>query len=322
MARSDEGRAGGGRTVIVLGTGGTIAGTAQQATESVRYTSAQLGAEALVAAVPALREVPIEAEQVAQLDSKDMEPSVWVRLAQRVAHHLGRDEVAGVVITHGTDTLEETAWVLHRLVDAHRPVVLTAAMRPATSLQADGPQNLLDAVTVAREPGARGVVVAMGGQVQAGADVRKVRSWGLDAFAAVRGGPVALVQAGRVIPLRPWPGDGRADPAPALPADGAAWPWVEVVTSHAGADARAVEALVAAGVRGLAVAATGNGSVHHRLEAALAKAMAQGVAVRRATRCAFDGIVEGGSSALPAAQDLTPAQARAELMLALLPRQG
>jgi L-asparaginase len=229
--------------------------------------------------------------------------------------------VAGVVITHGTDTLEETAWVLHRLVDAHRPVVMTAAMRPATSLQADGPPNLLDAVTVARRPGARGVVVALGGQVLAGAEVRKVRSWGLDAFASVRGGPVALVQAGAVVPLRPWPEGGGSGAAPDLPGDDAGWPWVEVLTSHAGAGPRSVQALVAAGVQGLVVAATGNGTVHHQLEDALRWAMGCGVAVRRATRCAFDGIVDGGGSSLPSADDLTPAQARADLMLELLPRQ-
>ncbi len=136
--------------IVILGTGGTIAGTAASPADAIGYTAAQLGVAQLVAGVPALAGLPLESEQVAQLDSKDMDFATWQRLAQRVAAHLARDEVQGVVITHGTDTLEETAYFLHRVLAPAKPVVLTAAMRPATSLQADGPQNLLDAVTLAR----------------------------------------------------------------------------------------------------------------------------------------------------------------------------
>ena len=150
-----------GPRIVLLGTGGTIAGAAASATDNVGYASAQRGVQALVAAVPALAAWPLEAEQVAQVDSKDMGPVVWGALLARLQAHLARPEVRGVVITHGTDTLEETAWLLHRCLPPAvqvKPVVRTAAMRPATSLQADGPQNLLDAVTVAAEPGAGGVI--------------------------------------------------------------------------------------------------------------------------------------------------------------------
>ena len=148
-------------TVVILGTGGTIAGVAADAADNIGYASAQrrlvdMLAD-LVACVPALAGPAIEAEQVAQLDSKDMGPAIWQSLARRVAHHLARPEIAGLVITHGTDTLEETAWLLQRVLAPAKPVVLVAAMRPATGLSADGPQNLLDALTVARTPGARGV---------------------------------------------------------------------------------------------------------------------------------------------------------------------
>ena len=129
--------------VVILGTGGTIAGTAEDAADNLGYTAAQIGVDALVAAVRALAGLPLEAEQVAQIDSKDMGHRVWLALAQSVAHHLARAEVAGVVITHGTDTLEETAWFLQRVLAPAKPVVLTAAMRPASSAQADGPQNVL-----------------------------------------------------------------------------------------------------------------------------------------------------------------------------------
>jgi L-asparaginase len=166
---------------IVLGTGGTIAGTAAHAGDHLGYQAAQLGIESLLAGVPALQGWPVEAEQVAQLDSKDATHALWQSLAQRVSHHLQRAEVAGVVLTHGTDTLEETAYFLHRvLAPRGKPVVLTGAMRPATALMPDGPQNLVDAFTLAAVPGAQGVLAVMGGAVHGGAEVRKQHSYRLD----------------------------------------------------------------------------------------------------------------------------------------------
>ncbi|HEY9237773.1 MAG TPA: asparaginase, partial [Burkholderiaceae bacterium] len=124
--------------VVVLGTGGTIAGTASDASDHIGYVAAQRGVGELLQAVPALTGAgagaAIESEQVAQLDSKDMTHAVWRELAQRCAHHLARPEVAGIVVTHGTDTLEETAWFLQRTLAPQRPIVLTAAMRPATAM--------------------------------------------------------------------------------------------------------------------------------------------------------------------------------------------
>ena len=111
------------------------------ASDGVGYTAAQLSIEDLLAAVPALKGRRLEALQVAQLDSKDMDFATWQRLAAAVQQHLARPEVAGVVITHGTDTLEETAYFLHRVLAPSKPVVLTAAMRPATALAPDGPQK-------------------------------------------------------------------------------------------------------------------------------------------------------------------------------------
>ena len=134
-----------GQKIVVLG-------TAQKASDNIGYTAAQVGVEQLLHAVPGLQAASggsLVAEQIAQLDSKDMEFSVWGALAQRCASALADPDVRGVVITHGTDTLEETAWFLQSVLDAHKPVVLTCAMRPATALVPDGPQNLLDAVAVA-----------------------------------------------------------------------------------------------------------------------------------------------------------------------------
>ena len=303
--------------VVVIGTGGTIAGTAQRAQDHVGYRAGTLQAADLLAAVPALAGQAIECESLAQLDSCDMDHATWVRLAQSVQRHLARPEVAGVVITHGTDTLEETACFLHHTVRANKPVVLTAAMRPATAPSPDGPQNLVDAVTLARTRGARGVLALMGGSVYAGCEVRKVHGYRVDAFSGGDAGPLALVQDGAVKRLRDWPASNAAHTA-ALAVDPAHWPVVEIVTSHAGARGATVDALVEAGARGLVLAGTGNGSVHAALLEAARRAAATGVFVRRASRCVLGGVVGTPADALPSAGDATPAQARVLLLLELL----
>jgi len=302
-------------TIVILGTGGTIAGRSDDAADNVGYTAGQIGVAQLVAAVPALAARPLEAEQVAQLDSKDMDAATWLALARRIAHHLAREDVAGIVVTHGTDTLEETAWFLQRVLAPCKPVVLTAAMRPATALMADGPQNLLDAVAVAGTPGARGVVAAVAGRVIAAADLRKVHTYRLDAFEAGDAGPVATIEEGVVRRFREWPA-GDALGLAALPEDVAAWPRVEVLLSHAGADGRLVDALVAQGVRGIVVAGTGNGTVHRAMLEALRRAQAAGVTVWRASRCAAGAVV--GEAELSSAGAHSAVQARIELMLRLL----
>ena len=306
------------KTVVILGTGGTIAGTSVNASDNLGYTAAQLGVADLLRAVPALASVAIEAEQVAQIDSKDMSHDLWRDLALRCAHHLARPEVAGVVITHGTDTLEETAYFLHRVLDAAKPVVLTAAMRPATSLQADGPQNLLDAVRCAQAPGARGVMAVLAGTVHGAREVRKVHPYRLNAFDSGDSGPLARIEEGVLRQLRDWPQDPPAFLLDSLPEDPAAWPRVHIVSSHAGSDGSVVSALRAVGAEGFAVAATGNGTLHVDLEAALLQAQADGVLVLRSTRCNDGRVIAGPADVLPSAGDLTPVKARIELLLRLL----
>jgi L-asparaginase len=217
-----------------------------------------------------------------------------------------------VVVTHGTDTLEETACFLHRVLMPAKPLVLTAAMRPATALSADGPANLADAVTVARHHGARGVLVTLAGAVHAGDEVRKVSTMALDAFSSGDTGPVARIDNGHVRSLRPWPA-GEPLGLSSIARDAAAWPRVAIVASHAGASGFEVDALVAAGVQGLVVAASGNGSLHHAVAAALDRARAAGVRVLVATRCALGRLVD-----VEGAGGLTPAQARVQLLLDLL----
>ena len=304
--------------IVILGTGGTIAGTAASPADAIGYTAAQLGVAQLVAGVPALAGLPLESEQVAQLDSKDMDFATWQRLAQRVAAHLARDEVQGVVITHGTDTLEETAYFLHRVLAPAKPVVLTAAMRPATSLQADGPQNLLDAVTLARSGAIHGVCVVLASSVFHAVGLRKVDTHRVDTFAGGEAGPLARIEGAQVSRLRNAPA-ARALGLALIARDPRAWPRVEIVLNHAGADGRVVDALLAQGIEGLVVAGTGNGSLGASLRQAVLRAHAAGVRVLRASRCSCGPVVAADASdPLPPSGELGAPQARVELLLQLL----
>ncbi len=309
--------------LVLIGTGGTIAGRAADARDNVGYRVGELGVQELLSGVAGIAEairgqgLGIEAEQLAQLDSKDMDHACWLGLVQRLAHHLASPQVRGIVVTHGTDTLEETAWLLQRVLAPGKPVVLTAAMRPASSLQADGPQNLADALCVAACADAAGVLVVLAGQVLAAGEARKQHTRRLDAFDAGEAGALALVEEGRLRRLRDWP-RGQALGAAVLPADPARWPWVEIVTSHAGARAGAVDALVGAGLRGLVVAGTGNATVHEALLPALLRAERAGVAVRLVSRCAAGPVLAGPDHRWPVYASLSAAQARVELMLELI----
>jgi len=305
-------------TVVVLGTGGTIAGTSAPGDDERHYRAAQLGVDVLLRGVPDLPP-GLVCEQVAQVDSKDMSHAVWRRLADRIAHHLASPAVAGVVVTHGTDTLEETAYFLQRVLAPAKPVVLTAAMRPATAAQPDGPGNLRDAVTVALHPKAAGVLAVMAGTVFAARDVRKAHTSRLDAFDAGDAGPLGSVAHGTVA----WRRDPPRDMAIAgagwrWPVEEEAWPRVDLVASHAGVDGALVRALCALGSRGIVVVGTGNGTVHEALDAALREAQAAGVTVWRSSRCANGAVADKPGDTFPAAGDLTPAKARIALMLELM----
>jgi L-asparaginase len=292
-----------------LGTGGTLAGTSSTPGDNIGYTAAQVGIAHLLAGIPALKGMAIESEQVAQVDSKDMTFGIWRELAGRCGHHLARAEVAGVVVTHGTDTIEETAFYLRQVLPADKPVVLTCAMRPATAVSPDGPQNIIDAVAVASTAEAKGVVVVCAGAVHDARDVQKVHHYRLDPFSSGDAGAIGYVEEGKVRLVRTWPG------APARSSDAEmALERVEIVVSHAGARRETVDALVQSGVQGIVVAATGNGTVHEALVPALLDAQAKGVKVLRASRCAQGSIIAQPGDELPST-DVSPVKARILLLL-------
>lgn len=313
------------RRVVVLGTGGTIAGRASLAGDNIGYTAGQVGITELLGSIDAPDGIALLAEQVAQVDSKDMSFAIWQTLARRCAHWLAEADVAGVVITHGTDTLEETAFFLQLVLAPSKPVVLTCAMRPATALAPDGPQNVRDAIVVAATGGVQGVVAVCAGTVHGALDVQKVHTYRVDAFESGDSGPLAYVEEGALRVLRNWPQSHDATLALDRVASAPSLPRVEILLSHAEARGAIVEALIAErkrgsadAVQGLVLAATGNGTLHHELEAAALRAQAEGIAVVRATRCVQGRILSKQNESLRDAGALTPVKARIALALELL----
>lgn len=314
------------RKIVILGTGGTIAGQGAEQGGSVGYKAGQIGVAQLLQPIAqgALQgRFVFESEQVAQLDSKDMDVQTWQALAKACMKWLGQEDIAGLVITHGTDTLEETAWFLQCVLQPLKPVVLTCAMRPATALSADGPGNLRDAMLCAAQ-GVAGVWMTALGEVHGAQWLRKVHPYRVNAFSSGAQGPAGWVEEGKVR----WVSGGLSEPQQAVvnealwARDAVLWPWVEIVTSTAAARSAAVDALVAAGVQGLVVAGTGNGSVHQELQQALHRAAGQGVVIWRTTRCEqgqivlADGVHDAGVTAL------SPVKARISLMLALMSKSS
>jgi L-asparaginase len=295
------------KKIVVLATGGTIAGLASDTSKPQNYTAGLVSVADLVQGV-AYEGVELLSEQVAQIDSKDMSFVVWQSLLARVVHWLDQEDVQGVVITHGTDTLEETAYFLQTVLDPIKPVAMTCAMLPANAPDSDGPGNLKDALAWVNQPSASGVSVVCAGQVHAGQAVQKSQSHQRNPFTSQVG--VTHPEALRV-------------PSVAQVLACSNWPRVELVLNHAGADGRLVRALMAQDApQGWVVAGTGNGTVHHDLESALLDAQKKGVHVLRASRCAQGGVQSRESDVLPHASGLTAVQARIALLMHLIALQA
>jgi len=306
-------------TLALIATGGTIAGAAASAIDTTGYTAGALGADALLAAVPQLDEIAdIRAEQLFNLDSKDMGPAHWLQLGRRAQALLDQADIDGLLITHGTDTLEETAAFLQLSLASRKPVVLTAAMRPATALSADGPMNLYNAACVAAHPDSagRGVLVSIGDAIFAARGVRKLYTHRLDAFAGGPGGAI-----GQHAPIRFFaPAQGAAMRTIAIPADLSDLPRVDILHVAAGSPPDLLDAVLAAGARGIVLALPGNGSLPTSWETAVTQTTANGVPIVRASRAGAGPVgpkAQDATWGTRAAGDLAPSQARVALILAL-----
>lgn len=313
--------------VVLLGTGGTIAGAgapdAGVGAGSAAYRSAVVTAQDLIAGVPGLAALArLQAEQIFQIDSADFTDERLLQLARRVAALCRQDEVDAVVITHGTDTLEETAYFLHLTVPSAKPIVLTGAMRPGTALAADGPANLRQAVAVAAHPGSagRGVLVVMNEEIHSARDVAKVHSLRLDAFASPHGALGLVVEGAPRWYRRVERPHGAASEFDIARID--ALPLVGVVASHGNMRREIYDSWAALGARAIVHAGFGGGTVPEYLKAPLAELRARGVLLVRCSRTGAGPVVRGASiddDALGwvAADDQNPPRARLLAALAL-----
>lgn len=309
--------------VTILATGGTIAGTAPSPTDAA-YKPSQLSVDVLIEAVPEIRRLAeIRGEQVAQIASQDMNDEVWLRLAGRVNALLDSDDVDGIVVTHGTDTMEETAYFLHLVVKSAKPVVLTGALRPSTALGADGALNLYNAVSVAADPNAagRGVLVVMNDDIHSGRDVTKFNVTDVQAFVSPDKGLVGQSSYGVNRYFRK-PSKKNTVETKFSVEKTDALPRVDIVYAHAGMDADLIDACVSSGAKGIVVAGTGNGNMARASIDALSRAVKKGVVVVRSTRCATGVVgrnieIDDDTLGFVAADDLNPQKARVLLKLAL-----
>lgn len=313
--------------IRVLATGGTIAGA--QTDGERGYRAAAFSVDALIAAVPQLAALAqIEVEQVAAIGSQDMDDATWLRLAARTQAALDTPAIAGVVVTHGTDTMEETAFFLNLVVRSAKPVVLVGAMRPATAISADGPMNLYNALAVAAHPGTggRGVLVVANDEIHFAREIAKTNTTQVGTFASGHRGLAGLVNAGRLHLYAPpvrrhTAGSEFAPLAPAgAPAPGL--PRVDIVYAHAGMGRELIDAAVKAGAHGLVIAGMGDGNLGAVALTAAAEAAKAGVAVVRSSR-AGGGVVERNievdddALGFIAADELNPQKARVLLLLGL-----
>ncbi len=276
-------------SVHVLGTGGTIAGSATRLSKG-SYTSGTLPIDALLAALPHVAgTVRLTYEQVASGGSQDMSEAVWLRLARAAQAALADEDMAGVVITHGTDTLEETAFFLSLVLPAGKPVVITGAARAASAPGADGPANMSDAIALAADPSARGrgVLAVFDGGVFDPRGLIRTHIRSTREFGAANGGATGLVTPGGTFFFSP---PGRATkPRFELPDT---LPAVAIVLAHVGAPIGQVDAAVAAGAQGIVLAGTGNGNASAEMLTALSRIAGDGVVVVRASRVSGGGRID------------------------------
>ena len=311
-------------TIVVLATGGTIAGAAASNVQA-GYTSGQVGVEQLIAAVPEAKKLAtLRGEQISNIGSQDMNDEVWLKLANRVNALVAMPDVSGVVITHGTDTIEETAYFLNLVVKSKKPVVMTAAMRPATALSADGPLNFFNAVAVAANtyaPG-RGVLDVLNDWIHGAASLTKTSTTAVQTFLSPQSGLIGTVAYGDIEFFRGPIGKHTADSEFSL-AGVTALPRVDIIMAHENMDGALIDAAAAAGSKGIVIAGVGNGNLTQSAVNALAAQAKKGIVCVRASRVATGRVgrnveLDDDKLGFVASLDKNPQKARVLLRLALL----
>ena len=310
--------------VVILATGGTIAGAATTGTQA-SYTSGAVSIDAMLAAVPGIRSLAdIRGEQVANVGSQDMTFDIMLTLAKRINTLLGQSDVDGIVVTHGTDTMEETAYFLNLVVKSEKPVVLVGSMRPSTAVSADGPLNLFNAVALAADPNAanRGVLVEMNDWIHAAHSLTKTSTTAVQTFMSPLRGLVGVSSYGKndFYNTPQWKHTSQSE---FDIANVSKMPRVDIIYADADMPADLIDASVANGAKGIVIAGVGNGNMNKSSLEASARAAKKGVVVVRSTRVATGSVgrnveVNDDELGLVASDELNPQKARILLMLALL----
>jgi L-asparaginase len=311
-------------SVVVLATGGTIAGAAGSNVQA-GYTSGQVGVEELLKAVPEARKLArLRGEQVANIGSQDMNDEVWLKLATRVNQLLAQPDVDGIVITHGTDTIEETSYFLNLVVKSRKPVVLTAAMRPSTALSADGPLNYFNAVAVAanKQSAGRGVLVVLNDWIHDAESLTKTNTTAVQTFMSPLEGLIGTVAYGEIEFFRNPIGKNTTQSVFSV-TESTVLPRVDIVMAHENMDGKMINAAVAAGAKGIVIAGVGNGNMTKEAIEALAAVAKRGVVVVRSSRVATGKVgrdveIDDDKYGFVASLDKNPQKARVLLRLALL----
>lgn len=311
------------RRVHVLGTGGTIAG-AQPDPGHYGYTAAAYGIDWLLRAVPGLdRLAALTGEQVVSIGSQDMDDAVWLALARRLNEVLAAPDIDAAVITHGTDTLEETAWFLDLAIASDKPVVVVGSMRPATAISADGPANIYNGVAVAADPRAagRGALVVLNDEIHHARNAVKTGTSNPSAFSSMSRGLAGITSAGRV----EWFDETPIQASHALRFDVGALavlPRVDILFAHANMSVDLIDAAIAGGARGIVVAGVGAGNMSAQAVDRLARAAAAGTVVVRSSRVVSAMVLrnhelDDDRLGFVAAGDLNAPKSRVLLQLAL-----
>ena len=310
--------------IRILATGGTIAG-AQTTDASRSYLPGAFSISALIAAVPQLASLAeLEVEAVAAIGSQDMDERVWLKLADRTRIALADPAISGVVITHGTDTMEETAFFLNLVVGSAKPIVLVGAMRPATAISADGPMNLFNAIAVAAHPevSGRGVLVVANDEIHFAREVTKTNTTQVGTFRATHRGLAGLVNAGRLHLYAPPVRRHTTASEFAQDSTPTELPRVDIVYAYAGMRRDTIDTAVQCGAHGVVIAGVGDGNLNGESLSAAAAAAKNGVVIVRSSRTG-GGVVERNieidddALGFIAADELNPQKARVLLMLAL-----
>lgn len=309
--------------IHILATGGTIAGTGASAT-ATNYTAGQVAISSLLDAVPEIKNIAnVTGEQIVKIGSQDMNDEVWLTLARKINQLMKDPNIGGIVITHGTDTMEETAYFLNLTVKGDKPVVLVGAMRPSTAISADGPLNLYNAVVVATDKASKGkgVLVAMNGNILGAADVSKMNTVSVETFQAPNSGALGHVLNGKVT-YTASPEKKHTTQSVFDVSQLDKLPKVGIVYGYSNIDADMVAPMLENGYQGIVHAGVGNGNIHKNVFPVLTDARKKGILVVRSSRVpagptSLDAEVNDAEYQFVASQGLNPQKARVLLMLAL-----